>query len=92
MKNIKILIVILYIYIRTVRSLNILVFVPGPWKSHVVSFQPLFLELANRGHNVTVITKFLVENAPPNYLQLIPSYEFDMKASKINKYFLIIKN
>lgn len=83
MKCVTIAIILLLFCIHTIRSSNILIFVPSPWKSHIVSFQPLFLELANRGHNVTVVTKFSVENPPPNYTQLVPSYEFDQEECKI---------
>lgn len=37
---------------------NILVFMPAPLKSHFTGFQPMFEELANRGHNVTVVSAF----------------------------------
>jgi len=79
-----ILVILLNFYFRAIKSSNILVFVPSPWKSHITSFQPLFLELANRGHNITVISKFIVKDPPPTYTQLIPSYEFDIDGSKLN--------
>lgn len=84
MKFITTLVIILQLCVNIIRSSNILVFLPSPWKSHVISFQPLFLELAKRGHNVTVISKFAVENPPLNYTQIIPSYDFDTNASKAN--------
>lgn len=37
---------------------DVLVFMPMPLKSHVGGFQPLFEELARRGHNVTVVSAF----------------------------------
>lgn len=69
--------------VAPINSSNILVFIPSPWKSHLVSFFPLFLELAHRGHNVTVVTKFAIENPPANYHQVIVHYEMDFIASKI---------
>lgn len=63
-----------------IKSSNILVFVPSPWKSHIVSFQPLFLELAHRGHNVTVVSTFVVKNPPLNYTQIVPKYELNLEA------------
>lgn len=42
----------------TVGGSNILVFMPMPLKSHVFGFQPMFEELARRGHNVTVVSSF----------------------------------
>lgn len=59
-----------------------MVFVPSPWKSHIVSFQPLFLELAHRGHNVTVVSKFFVKNPPVNYTQIVPKYELDFESGR----------
>lgn len=84
MKYITILVILLNFYVHAIKSSNILVFVPSPWKSHVIAFQPLFLELANRGHNVTVISKFTVKDPPPTYTHLIPSYNFDIDGSKLN--------
>ncbi|VVC33308.1 Hypothetical protein CINCED_3A004360 [Cinara cedri] len=68
------------LFFAPIKSSNILVFVPSPWKSHLVSFQPLFLELAHRGHNVTVVTKFAVDNPPANYRQVIVEYEMNLTA------------
>lgn len=47
---------------------NILVFMPMPLKSHFGGFQPMFEELALRGHNVTVVSAFpLTNRRVPNY-------------------------
>lgn len=46
---------------------NILIAVPYPTKSHFISFSKLFRSLAEYGHNVTVISHYPDENAPPNY-------------------------
>lgn len=43
--------------------------VPFTSKSHYIMLKPIGLELARRGHNVTVITGHRVENPPPNYHQ-----------------------
>lgn len=72
---------VLFICVPIIQSSNILVFVPAPWKSHIVSFQPLFLELAYRGHNVTVVSKFPISDPPFNYTQVILKYEVDLKPS-----------
>lgn len=88
MKYINIFSILLYFYVRAIRSSNILVFIPSPWKSHILSFQPLFSELVNRGHNLTVVSKFAVQNPSQNYTQIVPSYEFDIDESKINLIFL----
>ncbi|KAI4462977.1 UDP-glucosyltransferase [Holotrichia oblita] len=43
---------------------------PHSGKSHFDVFEPLFLQLAKRGHNVTVISYFPQKNPPPNYHDL----------------------
>ncbi|XP_050441002.1 UDP-glycosyltransferase UGT4-like isoform X2 [Adelges cooleyi] len=78
------LFLVLFLCTGSIETSNILVFTPSPWKSHIVSFHPLFLELANRGHNVTVVTKYPMKNPPPNYNQVVVTYEFDFsKTSNI---------
>lgn len=86
MKCISVVIICLHFFIHTIRCSNILAFMPSPWKSHIISFQPLFLELASRGHNVTVVSKFTIENPPPGFVQLVPSYDFDIDESKTYNY------
>lgn len=80
MKFISILVLITFHCAPETKSANILIFLPSPWKSHIVSFEPLFLELAHRGHNVTVVSKFVVKNPPFNYTQIVPKYELNLKA------------
>lgn len=46
---------------------KILVVYPSPSKSHLINGKPLFTELAQRGHNVTVISNFPLENPMENY-------------------------
>lgn len=48
-------------------SLNILGIYPYQGKSHFFVFRVFLLELAKRGHNVTVISHFPEKDAPPNY-------------------------
>lgn len=79
MKFISILVLVAIHCALEIKSSNILVFVPSPWKSHIVSFEPLFLELAHRGHNVTVVSSFPMKNPPPNYTQIISKYELDLR-------------
>jgi len=45
---------------------------PLPIKSHVRGFQPLFQELANRGHNVTVVSSFPLDHPVANYTDIGP--------------------
>ncbi|KAL4091365.1 hypothetical protein QTP88_026067 [Uroleucon formosanum] len=80
MKFISILVLITFHCAPETKSANILIFLPSPWKSHIVSFEPLFLELAHRGHNVTVVSKFVVKNPPLNYTQIVPKYELNLEA------------
>lgn len=74
-----------------IKSSNILIFIPSPWKSHTVSFYPLFLELAHRGHNVTTVTKFPIKNPPLNYTQVVTKYEMEFDSSKLVFHNLLIK-
>jgi len=76
---------------HVIRSSNILVFVPSSFKSHVVSFQPFFLELTHRGHNLTVVTQFPVKNPPTtNYTEIVIKHEVDEFACKL-KYYVLLK-
>lgn len=61
--------------IQTVLGSNILAFFPLPTYSHFSGFHPLFLELANRGHHVTVVSPFHTkENVSLTYTHvLVPS-------------------
>lgn len=53
--------------ITVTRTANILVFAPMPFKSHFSGFQPLFKELAYRGHNITVVSTFPLKKPIVNY-------------------------
>lgn len=50
-----------------VNTLNILGIFPYEGKSHFFVFQPYLLELAKRGHNLTIISYFPQKTAPDNY-------------------------
>lgn len=50
---------------------NILYVIPFTSKSHYIMLRPIGLELARRGHNVTVITAFKETEHPPSYHQVI---------------------
>lgn len=49
---------------------NILYVVPFTSRSHYIVLKPIGLELARRGHNVTVITGYKSEENFPNYHQI----------------------
>lgn len=57
---------LLFLVIQS-RALNILGIFPYQGKSHFFQFNVYLRELANRGHNVTVISYFPDKNPPPNY-------------------------
>lgn len=70
------------------RSANILVFAPLPFKSHFTGFQPLFKELGNRGHNITVVSQFPLKNPSANYTDIPINCE---KNFSTGYYFNILK-
>lgn len=53
-------------------SANILAFFPLPIYSHFSGFKPLFLELANRGHHVTVVSPFYPKGDVPKTYRHVP--------------------
>lgn len=66
----KTLIVIgLNVTLVTCSRVLVLFYHHGP--SHFYSFYPLFNELAERGHNVTVLTYSHVENSHKNYNEFL---------------------
>lgn len=62
--------ILLAVISTTVKSANILVFAPLPFKSHFTGFLPMFKELANRGHNVTVLSAFPLKKPIANYTDI----------------------
>ncbi|CAG9761805.1 unnamed protein product [Ceutorhynchus assimilis] len=54
---------------------NILAIMPTASFSHQVVFRPLWKELANKGHNITLVTTDLMENMP-NLTQIDLSYGY----------------
>lgn len=81
----------------TCSSYNILVLFPHVGRSHHYAFEPLFRALLDRGHNLTAVTHFALEDPPPNYrlIDLAGSYRiyealmtFDrQKGSMLGSYF-----
>ncbi|KAL4121567.1 hypothetical protein QTP88_014054 [Uroleucon formosanum] len=51
---------------------DILAFFPLPIYSHFSGFNPLFLELANRGHRVTVVSPFYPKGDEPTTYRHVP--------------------
>lgn len=54
-----------------------------PFKSHFSGFQPLFKELANRGHNVTVLSTFPLKKPLANYTDIVIPVNEDILKSII---------
>ena len=63
----NILILFISVLFNQVSSLNILGVFPYQGKSHFFVFAPYLRELANRGHNLTVISYFPLEKPIKNY-------------------------
>ncbi|CAG9861071.1 unnamed protein product [Phyllotreta striolata] len=63
--NIKSLLLLTILFKNCV-SLKILALYPNVMISHYLVFEPLFHELANRGHNVTIVSSFQKEQNYPN--------------------------
>lgn len=58
---------------HTSESANILGLFIHPAISHFKAFQPLLRGLADRGHNVVVVSHFSEQNRPENYRELLLS-------------------
>ncbi|KOB77761.1 UDP-glycosyltransferase UGT44A2 [Operophtera brumata] len=65
--NILIALPLLFLVTQSSSAENILGIFPYQGKSHFFQFKVYLRELANRGHNVTVISYFPDKNPPPNY-------------------------
>ncbi|XP_022171389.1 UDP-glucuronosyltransferase 2B30-like [Myzus persicae] len=75
--QVSIILVILTIFgsgvVRPIAAVaDILAFFPLPIYSHFSGFNPLFLELANRGHRVTVVSPFYPKGNVPNTYRHVP--------------------
>lgn len=62
--------VVILLQITTISSLNILTISPPSSRSHFKAFQPLFVGLAEKGHNVTVFTAYLTQEKIPHYTEI----------------------
>lgn len=61
------IIFIILVFARYTECARILGLFPHIGKSHYMVFQPLLRALADRGHDVTTVSFFPLENPPPNY-------------------------
>jgi len=57
---------------RPANGANVLAFFPLPIYSHFSGFNPLFLELASRGHRVTVLSPFRPKGDLPSTYVFVP--------------------
>lgn len=80
----KRLIASLFVFISLsclVDSYNILCFFPTVSKSQVVFAKPLLAALAEKGHNVTLVSTFTVQKNVPNYHEIIIPVDLSGHAS-----------
>lgn len=99
--SIQILLTICVMSLCFVDCARILVLFYHPGPSHFHSYYPLFNELAERGHNVTVLSYNEVKDAHENYNQLILSempilnasitYDTMVSGKCVQFYFIIYK-
>lgn len=82
-----ILLICASILIIEVKCSKILVVYPCPSKSHLVNGKVLFKSLAERGHNVTVISSFPLENPLENYRDIYIPISREMSGIYFYKYF-----
>ncbi|XP_014289139.1 UDP-glycosyltransferase UGT5 [Halyomorpha halys] len=65
------IILLLFSIVSFCHGYNILVMMPFPMYSHTKSYMPLFVELAKRGHNVTMVSQFPLKDPVPNFNEVI---------------------
>lgn len=78
--------------ISVMNAANILVFWPLPIPSHFRGFEPLFTELAYRGHNVTVVSHFPKSTPVVNYTDIVitDKKKVDDSITTPGKYIIIL--
>lgn len=68
--DLKILYVMCLSFLSSSKSLKILGLFPHPGISHFHFFHPILRELADVGHDLTIVSHFPDKNAPQNYKDL----------------------
>ncbi len=58
---------------KNAEGANILAAFPAPGYSHFKPFEPLFLKLRDRGHNLTVISEYQIKEKLENYTVIMPN-------------------
>ncbi|VVC99840.1 unnamed protein product [Leptidea sinapis] len=66
----RLMFVFFLIAIANVQCARILALLPHTGKSHHMVFEPLFVKLAERGHQLTVASFFPLKNSPANYSEI----------------------
>lgn len=62
---------ILSVSVKQIQTYRVLGLFPAPYPSHMFFFHPIMREVANAGHNVTVVSYFPDKNAPANYKDIV---------------------
>ncbi|CAH1402291.1 unnamed protein product [Nezara viridula] len=63
--------ILIFSIVNYCHGYNILVMMPYPLYSHTKSYLPLFIELAKRGHNVTMVSQYKLNEPVPNFNEII---------------------
>ncbi|CAH0383478.1 unnamed protein product [Bemisia tabaci] len=62
---------------------NILVFLPTPNWSHYIQVEPIFLALARRGHNMTVVSPYAPKEEAPHFQHILLTLDGHRKKTPI---------
>lgn len=62
---------------------KILTLVPTQAKSHYTLFEALSVELANRGHEVTILASFKSSKSTPNLKEIVLPITYEQFAGKL---------
>ena len=84
--------IIVVCFIQFSEAARILGVFPYPSKSHAILGQPLFVELAKRGHEVVFISPFPLKNQPKGYKDIAVTSKalFESYDKEMNKMFDVI--
>ncbi|KAF2881521.1 hypothetical protein ILUMI_24655 [Ignelater luminosus] len=82
--NVKITVLVLFHFWTTINGYKILGLFPHPGKSHFDAFRPLLKALAEKGHEVTVISYFPQKNPMKNYKDIDINGELKLHTHAVN--------
>lgn len=88
----KSFLVLLIFLVNSNDSARILGVFPHPSKSHAILGQPIFVELAKRGHEVVFVSPFPLENPPPGYRDIVLTHKgiFEVYDHEMDQAFAVI--